>query len=147
MMAPFIFVVLVPFRCHVHDAPTKCSVMTLYLLWFLCFMKFRADPLLNHPHLTSQLRLLCTRNQYGLTVYSLYIRRDSSVGIATGWTVGVRFLAGVKYFSLLLCVQTGSGGKAAGPVKLTTRRSLMPTSRIVELYLHSRIRIYCVVLV
>jgi hypothetical protein len=34
--------------------------------------------------------------------------RDSLVGIATGWTAGVRFSAGAKFFSILHIVQTGS---------------------------------------
>jgi hypothetical protein len=36
------------------------------------------------------------------------VSRDSSVGIATGWTVGVSFPTGAKDFALLLSVQTGS---------------------------------------
>jgi hypothetical protein len=43
--------------------------------------------------------------------------RDTSVGIATGYTVGVRFPEGVRDLSLLHSVQTGSeayGGTAAG---------------------------------
>jgi hypothetical protein len=35
-------------------------------------------------------------------------RRDSSVGIATGWEAGVYFMAGTYFFSLLHSVQTGS---------------------------------------
>jgi hypothetical protein len=35
--------------------------------------------------------------------------RDSSVGIATGWTAGVRFPAEAKRFSVLHSVHTGSG--------------------------------------
>jgi hypothetical protein len=34
--------------------------------------------------------------------------RDSSVGIATGWTAGSRFSAGARDFSLLHIVQTSS---------------------------------------
>jgi hypothetical protein len=34
---------------------------------------------------------------------------DSSVGIATGQTTGVRFLAGARNFSVLCGAQTGSG--------------------------------------
>jgi hypothetical protein len=51
--------------------------------------------------------------------------RDSSVGIAMGWTAGVRFPAGARDSSLLHSAQAGSGshpasypigtgGKAAG---------------------------------
>jgi hypothetical protein len=39
--------------------------------------------------------------------------RDSSVGIATGWTVGVPFMPGAGHFSLLQSVQTGSGDHPA----------------------------------
>jgi hypothetical protein len=39
--------------------------------------------------------------------------RDSSVGIATGWTTGVRFPAGARDFNLLCNVQTGSGAHPA----------------------------------
>jgi hypothetical protein len=42
-----------------------------------------------------------------------YSIRDNSVGIATGWTTGVRCLAGVRDFSLLHSVQTGSGDPAS----------------------------------
>jgi hypothetical protein len=35
--------------------------------------------------------------------------RDSSVGIATGWTVGAQFPARERDYSLLHSVQTGSG--------------------------------------
>jgi hypothetical protein len=35
--------------------------------------------------------------------------RDSSVGIATGWTARVRFLTGARDFYLLHSVQTVSG--------------------------------------
>jgi hypothetical protein len=39
--------------------------------------------------------------------------RDSSVGIETGWTAGVRFPAEKREFSLLHGVQTGSGAHPA----------------------------------
>jgi hypothetical protein len=39
--------------------------------------------------------------------------RDSLVGIATGWTAGVRFPAGVRDISLRHSVQTGSGAHPA----------------------------------
>jgi hypothetical protein len=39
--------------------------------------------------------------------------RDSSVGVATGWTAGVQFPARGKRFSLLHSVQTGSGAHPA----------------------------------
>jgi hypothetical protein len=41
------------------------------------------------------------------------INRDSSVGIAMGCTVGVRFPAGAIDFSLLCSIQTGSGAHPA----------------------------------
>jgi hypothetical protein len=44
--------------------------------------------------------------------------RDSSVGIPTGWTVGVRFPAAARNFSLFHSVQIGSG---AHPVSYTMR--------------------------
>jgi hypothetical protein len=47
-------------------------------------------------------------------IYYIYLQdfwsRDSSVGIATGWTAGLRFLAGAGDFSLL---QIGSGANSA----------------------------------
>jgi hypothetical protein len=46
-------------------------------------------------------------------VLAIYKSRDSSVGIATGWTTGVRFPAGARDFSLLHRVQTGSGAHPA----------------------------------
>jgi hypothetical protein len=39
-------------------------------------------------------------------VFVLYVSRGSLVGIAAGWTAGVRFLAGVRDFSFLHMVQT-----------------------------------------
>jgi hypothetical protein len=87
--------------------------------------------------------------------------RDSSVGIATGWTTRVRFPA-LQDYSLLHVVQTGSGahpasypvgtwgffpgGKSGKDVKLTTHLHLLPKSRMVELYLHSPIRLHGIVL-
>jgi hypothetical protein len=38
----------------------------------------------------------------------IFIRsRDSLVGVETGWTAGVRFPAGARYFSIFHSVQTG----------------------------------------
>jgi hypothetical protein len=45
--------------------------------------------------------------------FSIEVRRDSSVGIATGWTAGVRFPAGARNFSVLHSVQIGSGAHPA----------------------------------
>jgi hypothetical protein len=39
--------------------------------------------------------------------------RDSALGIATGWTTGVRFRAGERDFPLLYSVQTGAGAHPA----------------------------------
>jgi hypothetical protein len=75
----------------------------------------------------------------------------------------VRFLAGARDFSLVCSVQTGSGakpasyimgtggglfprGKSGEVVKLTTHLNLVTISRMVELNLHSDIRLHGVVL-
>jgi hypothetical protein len=39
--------------------------------------------------------------------------RDSSVGMATGWTAGVRFPAGARDFSFLRSIQDCSGAHPA----------------------------------
>jgi hypothetical protein len=88
----------------------------------------------------------------------------SSVGIAKiyaldGRGTGIRFLEGARDISLLNSVQTGSGAhQAPYPisnvyrgltpqfVKPATHLHLMPRLRMVELYLHSLIRLYGVVL-
>jgi hypothetical protein len=88
--------------------------------------------------------------------------RDNSFGIATGWTAGVRFPAGLRDFSLLHSVQPGSGAHptsytpavgAGGalypgvkpPVRDADHLILVPRSRMVKLYLHSLTRLHGVV--
>jgi hypothetical protein len=87
---------------------------------------------------------------------------DSSIVIATGWTVGIRTPVRAREFSLLNNVQTGSGahpdsyqadtgdcysgGKEAGDVKLTTHLHLVPKSKMMELCVHSPIRLHGLVL-
>jgi hypothetical protein len=93
--------------------------------------------------------------EVSLNVYTLCIQntrtRVSSVSIATGWTVEVRFSAGSSS-SLFLSVQTvsdthpgsylmGTGGLFPGKksglgMKLTSHLHLVPRSRMMELYLH-----------
>jgi hypothetical protein len=79
----------------------------------------------------------------------------SLVGVATGWTAGVRFVVGARKFFLLHSVLTGSG-VAQLPVlwlpeavylgvKLTHLQSV-PILRMVELYLHSPVRLHVVLL-
>jgi hypothetical protein len=41
------------------------------------------------------------------------LSRDSTVGIATGWTAGARFPEGLRDFSLLHSAQTGPGAHPA----------------------------------
>jgi hypothetical protein len=94
---------------------------------------------------------------------SLARNRDSSVGIVMGCTTGVRFPSGARYFSLLHSFQAGSGahppgllssgykglfhdGKSGRGVKLTTQLHLEPRIRMMELYLHSPIRLNGVML-
>jgi hypothetical protein len=92
-------------------------------------------------------------NGYGIA-QSLYRR-------AMGWTIGVRFPSGAKYFCLLHSVQTGSEvlpaccpvdtrvfsrRQSVQGVKLTTHIHVLPRSRIVELYLRSPTRLYVVLL-
>jgi hypothetical protein len=87
--------------------------------------------------------------------------RNSSVGIATSRTTGVRFAAEARDSSLLHSFQTRSGahsdsnpmgswvsfpGYSCRNVKLTTHLHLMPRSRMMELYLHYRICFHGLVL-
>jgi hypothetical protein len=79
---------------------------------------------------------------------------------ATSWTAGVRFPAVVRDFSVLHSVQTvsdthsasypvGAGAHSPGVsgrgMKLTIHLHLEPRTRMVELYLHSLIRLHGVV--
>jgi hypothetical protein len=64
---------------------------------------------------------------YHFIIISMTIKngwiRDSSVNIATGWTVGARFLPGVRNRSLLHIVQTGCGAHPASyPLSLGVKR-------------------------
>jgi hypothetical protein len=71
-----------------------------------------------------------------------------------GWTVGVRFPAGARYFSLLRSIQTGPGahpdsypmgtGSFSPGVKRPGHETdhLSPSIVLVELYLHSSICLY-----
>jgi hypothetical protein len=74
-----------------------------------------------------------------------------------GWTVGVRFREWTRDFSLLYIVQADSGAhpssiqwvswaisleESVRDAKLTTHLLLVPRSRMVELYLHSPIRLH-----
>jgi hypothetical protein len=86
---------------------------------------------------------------------------NSIVGIATVRAVRVRFVAGARDFCLLQSVQTDSedhpascpvdtgssfpAGKKARSVKLTTHLDVVTKYRMVELYIHSSIRLYGVV--
>jgi hypothetical protein len=68
------------------------------------------------------------------------------------WMTSVRFLAGARDISLLQRVQTGPGptrfpiqwvtGAPSQGVKLTTHLYLVPKSGMVELHLHSPIRLH-----
>jgi hypothetical protein len=76
----------------------------------------------------------------------IWVSRDSSVGIAKGWTVKVWFPAAASF-------HTGSGSHTASNpmstegsstreysgqgVKVITHINLVPRSRMVELYFHS----------
>jgi hypothetical protein len=56
------------------------------------------------------------RKLYTEQLRNLYLQSvtwDNSVGIATGWLDGVRFMAGARDFSLLHIVQTGAGAHPA----------------------------------
>jgi hypothetical protein len=79
------------------------------------------------------------------------VNRGSSVGIATGWTVGVRFSTGARDFifstvsrwalGLTQHLFNGTGGsfpgsKTLGGVKLAAHLHLLPMSRVIDLYLH-----------
>jgi hypothetical protein len=91
-----------------------------------------------------------TQTGFSVSTLGTSRSRDNSVGIATGWTVRVRFPA-VQNVSLLHSVQTGSvrspsllssgyrgalfSGINGRSVELTTHLHLVPRSRMVELYL------------
>jgi hypothetical protein len=89
----------------------------------------------------------------------LFGSRDSSVGIATGWTARVRFPARFIFSpqrplrlwgppSLLSNGYRGLflRGQSSRGLNLTTHLHLVPRSRMVELYLRSPIRLHGVVL-
>jgi hypothetical protein len=100
---------------------------------------------------------VCSQFDSGIFYFFIAFNiRDSSVGIETGWTARVLFPAVLDIY-LLHSVQTGSEahpasypmgieGKAGRGVKLTTRFHLVPRSKMVQLYLHSTIRLHGVVL-
>jgi hypothetical protein len=74
----------------------------------------------------------------GFLYTSIYSSRDSSKSVARGrwWTAGIRFPAGARNFSLV----------PNRDVKLSTHLHLILRLRMVELYLHSHIRIHGVML-
>jgi hypothetical protein len=47
-----------------------------------------------------------------MSVTNMGMDRDSSVGIATGWTAGVRFPVGARDVSVIHIIQTGSGAQS-----------------------------------
>jgi hypothetical protein len=78
---------------------------------------------------------------------------------ATGWTARIRFPAEARNLSLLHSVQNGPGihpaplpgtlfswGSSFRGVKLTTHFLLVPSSRMLELYLHSPTCLHGIVL-
>jgi hypothetical protein len=93
------------------------------------------------------------------TIYQISSERRARIALSlqrrsASWTVGVRFRAGERDFSLLHSIQTGPGPELLRPtqppiqclsgvlspglkgVKLITQLLLVPRSRIVEVFLH-----------
>jgi hypothetical protein len=118
----------------------------------------------NHPSIRRNIAELhhkkSTNKQKGnLSVYrnAGYITHSVGRVAGNGLGDGVRFPAGLRHFSLFHRVKTGSGvhlashpmgtrNKGGEGVKLTAHVHLVPRSRMVELYLHSHVRLRGVVL-
>jgi hypothetical protein len=106
-----------------------------------------------HPF--SDSRFHCEHGEGDQRIFFFNLRsRDRSVRIATSWTVGVRFLAGVRNVSALHSVKNGSGphpmgtgGYFPGITRPGCEADYAPLSRIVELYLRSPIRLHAMILV
>jgi hypothetical protein len=94
----------------------------------VCFITSRRRPQgeVCFPHntvaqrgVTNSRQTLIERKQNEMHFYKCKENFDSSVGITTGSTGGVRFPEEVRYFSLLLSVHTGSGAHPMGPTELS----------------------------
>jgi hypothetical protein len=86
------------------------------------------------------------RNEDGGSVLIRNCTEYGGIGIATGWTAGVRFRAKLRDFSLFHSVETGSGSypalypmgiAALSPGRGTDQLHIVLRSRMVEVYLHS----------